>query len=79
MPKTSSDPEESPHLHPRRPNELVDLTGWHREYARAALKTALTPTNVKPKLGRAPIYTPDLMLALITCWCCEHQESLAME
>jgi hypothetical protein len=49
-------------------NELVELTGWNRDYARAALRQALTLTIAKPRPGRVPVYGPDLLPALITCW-----------
>lgn len=49
-------------------DELVDLTGWHRDYARAALREALVIKPVKPRKPRARVYGDDLLPALIHCW-----------
>jgi hypothetical protein len=49
-------------------DELVDLTGWHRDYAPAALRQALVVAPVAavvPRHGRVLTYGPELLPALV--------------
>ena len=49
-------------------DELCANTGWHRNHARKALKTALQPKLVSPRSPRPPKYGPDVIAALAVCW-----------
>ncbi len=49
-------------------DELVALTGWHRDHARAALRAAGTLKPVVSRKPRRPTYGPAVVDALVQAW-----------
>jgi hypothetical protein len=50
-------------------DELCQVTGWHRDHARKALRAALTPKPVPPqRKPRDPSYGPEVITALRKAW-----------
>lgn len=49
-------------------DELCANTGWHRNHARKALKSALQPKIITPRRPRSVKYGPEVIAALTVCW-----------
>lgn len=49
-------------------DQVVELTGWHRDWARAQLREAGTVRAATQRKSRTPIYSPRVVVALEQCW-----------
>ena len=49
-------------------DQVVELTGWHRNHARKALKMVLGPRVVKSRRPRPPVYGEQVIAGLRRCW-----------
>jgi hypothetical protein len=49
-------------------DQLVKLTGWHRDHARSRLRTAGEIRVVRSRAARRPVYSSRVISALELCW-----------
>ena len=49
-------------------DQVVELTGWHRDWARAQLRQAGTVRVVVSRKARPPTYSPRVVSGLEQCW-----------
>jgi transposase InsO family protein len=49
-------------------DHLVTLTGWHRDHARARLRTVGQVRTVRARSARPPVYPSRMISALELCW-----------